>query len=176
MPDGGPECLTGAGCGLSEQALQLGEGLLDWVQIGRVGREIKQAGAGGPDCFAHTSDLVGREVIQDHHVGLRQRWRKELADIGEEGLTGHGAVQHERRDEAGAAQACDEGSGAPVAVRRGVDQAFTLRAPAVAPDHIGGGAGLIEKDKALRVHVALPDPPVTSMGRYVGPVLLGRPQ
>jgi hypothetical protein len=40
-----------------------------------------------------------------------------------EGLTGRRLVQHERRDEAGATQAGDEGGGgAPMAMRRGIRQ------------------------------------------------------
>ncbi len=63
-----------------------------------------------------------------------------------------------------------------MAVRRGINQALAPWSPAVAADHVGGSPGLIQKDKALGVHVALPDPPVAATLGYVGPILLGRPQ
>jgi hypothetical protein len=138
------------------------------VQVRRVGREVEQVGAGGPDGFADTGDLVGCEVIEDHDVALGQDRHEELPDIGEEGPTGHGTVQHERGDQAGAAQPRDEGGGAPVAVRCGVDQALAPRPPAVAADHVRGGAGLIQDDEALGVHIARPDPPVAPMLGHIG--------
>jgi hypothetical protein len=46
---------------------------------------MEQAGASGPDGFANTGGLVGWEVIEDHHVALRQDDREERADMGEKG-------------------------------------------------------------------------------------------
>lgn len=49
LADSDPEGLLRAGGGISQQGLELGEGLLDGVQIRRVGRQVKQAGTAGPD-------------------------------------------------------------------------------------------------------------------------------
>jgi hypothetical protein len=46
---------------------------------------MEQAGASGPDSLANTGGLVGWEVIEDHHVALRQDDREERADIGKKG-------------------------------------------------------------------------------------------
>jgi hypothetical protein len=46
---------------------------------------MEQAGASGPDGFANTGGLVGWEVIEDHHVALRQDDREERADMGKKG-------------------------------------------------------------------------------------------
>jgi hypothetical protein len=145
-------------------------------RVRAVGRQVEQAGASGPNCFANTGDLVGGEVVEHHHVTPGQNRREELPHVGEEGLAGHGTVQNQWRDEAGAAQARDEGGGAPVAVRRGIDQALASWAPAVAPDHVRGRAGFIQEHEAPGVHVALPDPPVAAILGDVSSVLLGRPQ
>jgi hypothetical protein len=47
MPVGG----DGSGCGGPEQRLELGEDLLDRVQVGRVGRQVEQPGTAGRDRF-----------------------------------------------------------------------------------------------------------------------------
>jgi hypothetical protein len=60
-----------------------------------------------------------------------------------------------------------------MAVRHGGDQARAERAAAVAPGHVGGGAGLVEKDEARRVHEALPDAPQPAFAGDVGALLLG---
>ena len=88
MPDGGPECLTGSGRSLPEQRLQLGKGLLDWVQVRAVGWEVKQAGTSGANGLAYTCDLVGGEVIENHHITPGQDGREELPDIGKDKLNG----------------------------------------------------------------------------------------
>ena len=98
-----------------------------------------------------------------------------MADISEESFTRHRPVEHEGCDEAGAGQACDEGGCAPVTMRRGLDEALAPRSPAVAADHVGGRAGLVEKDEPLRVHVALPYAPVAAMLGDVRTILLGCP-
>src|SRR5918997_6610472 len=53
-----------------------------------------------------------------------------------------------------------------------VDQALAPRTPAVAAEHGGGGAGLVEEDKGGRAQVALPDPPAPAAGDDVRPILL----
>ncbi len=54
---------------------------------------------------------------------------EELLDIGLKGLARHGPVEHERSDEAGAAQSGYEGGGAPMATRCCIHQAFAARSP-----------------------------------------------
>ena len=142
------------------------------VQVGAVRGQVEQAGTGGPDRLSDPGDLVGGQIVEHHHIALRQRGCEELPDIGEEGLAGHGTVQNQGCDEAGAAQPRDEGGGAPVAVRRGIDQALAPWSPAVASDHVRGRAGLVEEHEALGVHIALPDPPVAAVLGHVRPVLL----
>ena len=61
-------------------------------------------------------------------------------------------------------------------VRRCIDQAVAARAPAIPAGHVGGGARLIEKDKGVRVHEALPHAPALAMRGYIWPVLFARPQ
>lgn len=61
--NGGPEIVDGAGGDLSQQRLELGEGHLDGVEVGRIGRREEQAGAGASDRLVDAGDLVAREVV-----------------------------------------------------------------------------------------------------------------
>src|SRR3954469_21593649 len=45
--------------------LQLGKGLLDWIEVGTVGRQEQQLGAGRLDGLAHRMALVARQVVDD---------------------------------------------------------------------------------------------------------------
>jgi len=54
-----PQAVAGSFGGLAEQRLELGEGHLDRVHVGRVGRQQKELRALGLDRGAHGGDLVG---------------------------------------------------------------------------------------------------------------------
>ena len=56
--DGPPEVVDGSGGGLSQEGLELGEGLFDWIEVGGIGWQVEQEGAGHFDGFAHAVDLV----------------------------------------------------------------------------------------------------------------------
>jgi hypothetical protein len=56
-----------------------------------------------------------------------------------------------------------------VPLGHGGHQALAQQAAAVAPRHVGGGRGLVEKDEPLRVHEALPAAPAPVPGGDVGP-------
>jgi len=63
--------------------LELGEGVLDRVQIGAVGWQVEQPGAAGFDRFADAVDLVGRQVVHDDDIAAAQGWRQALLDPGQ---------------------------------------------------------------------------------------------
>src|SRR5215813_4081977 len=53
------------GGAFAQRCLQPGKGLLDWIEIGRVGRQIAHAGADSLDRLAGTGDLVSAQVIHE---------------------------------------------------------------------------------------------------------------
>ena len=57
--------------GFAQQVLELGEDLLDRVQIGRVFRQEEELGAGGADGVAHRLALVAAEIVHDDDVAGR---------------------------------------------------------------------------------------------------------
>jgi len=170
--DGVPEVVDGAGGGLGEEGLELGEGHLDGVEVGAVGRQEAQLGAGGLDGAAHRDGLVGRQVVHNHDVARGQGRRQDLFDIGHEGGAVHGAVEHHGRGHAIQAQRTHEGRGLPVPVghRRPAPLAAP-RAP-VAPRHLGRGAGLVDEDQALGVQLGLRLEPGPAASQHVRALLL----
>jgi hypothetical protein len=66
------------------------------------------------------------------------------------------------------------GCGLPVAVRDLVDEALSLRRPAVEAGHVGFGPGLVDKDEAGGIDEALTGSPSSAVAAYVGAILLAR--
>ena len=63
-----PEAANGSFGGFAQKGFELAEGRLDRVEVGRIARQVTQRGAGGRDRFAHTGDLMGFEIVDDHDV------------------------------------------------------------------------------------------------------------
>ncbi len=97
-------CQSRSGGGRSEQRVELGEGLLDRVQIRTVGRQIEEFGPHGLDGGAHAFDLVGAEVVHNDEVAGAQSWRQGLLDIGPETRAVDRAVEDAGRRQAIVAQ------------------------------------------------------------------------
>ncbi len=62
------EGLLAASLGGAQKLFELGPGLLDRVQVRRVGWQIDQLRAAGFDPFAYSHNLVRRQVIEDHYI------------------------------------------------------------------------------------------------------------
>src|SRR6185436_136475 len=154
----------------------LGESLLNWVQIGRVGRERKHTGSHRPDRLFDPRDLVSGNVVHHHGVARLQLRCQHLLDISAERVPRHRPIQNEGRDDPARSQARHNGRGAPVSRRRRIDQALALWAPAGAAGHRCGCSCLVDEDEALTIHVTLPHPPAAAVPGHVGPILLGRSQ
>jgi hypothetical protein len=70
--DGLSEAVEAAGRRGSDEGLELGEDHPDRVEVGRVGREEAQLGAGRLDGGAGTCGLVDGEVVADRDVAVDQ--------------------------------------------------------------------------------------------------------
>src|SRR4029077_13778797 len=117
ISDGVPEGLTAAGCSLADQRLEFGEGLLDRIEIGAVGRQVDQTGAARFNGFAHAGDLVRAEIVLDDDVTGCERGGQDLFAIGAKGIAIHGAIENEWRAEPGRSQPGDQGRCPPMPVR-----------------------------------------------------------
>ena len=88
MADVSPGVLDGSLLGLAHPVLDLGEGLLDGIEVGRVRRQIPEPGIGGADHLANGSGLVGAEIVHDDDVAGFE-YRYELLPRHRSGSTGH---------------------------------------------------------------------------------------
>src|SRR3954452_9307811 len=171
-----PEGVPCSGGGLPEPGLELGEKLLDWVEIRGIGRQVKHTGPGRPDRLLDPGDLVKGEIVHRDHVARLQRRCQHLLDVGAEHRTGHRPIEHKRRGDAARPQARQDGRGLPMTRSHRIDQALASWTPAVEAGHRWGCGGLVDEDEALAIHVTLPHPPAAAVPGHVGPILLGRSQ
>ena len=143
------------------------------LKVGAVGREVAQARAGGLDGFAHAESLVGGEIVHDHDVARGERGSEDLLDVGEERRPVHRAVEHHRRDHAGAAKPGREGRGLPVAVRHGGPAARAAAGATAQSRHLCRGAGLVDEDQRVGIEIELAVEPFLPGSKDVLALLLG---
>ena len=74
------------------------KGRLDRVEVGRIARQVTQRRTGGLDGFAHTGELMGFEVVDDHDVTALEGGSQALFEIGDKACAGHRSIDHEWRD------------------------------------------------------------------------------
>ena len=123
--------------------------------------------------------FMRRQVVEDDDVTLRQGRRQLGLHIGLEDAPGHRPVNHPGCRQPIPAQACDEGLGQPMPEWRFCIQALASRRASTRPGHLGGRAGLIEKDEPMRLllHARLAfGAPVLACLAHVGASLFAGPQ
>ena len=172
MTDVSPGILDGAHLGLPHPVLDLGECLLDGIEIRRVGRQIPEPGVGGADHLAYRSGLVGAEVVHDNNVaGFEDRYEL-LLDIGAKALAIDRPVEHARRRQPVAAQRAEEGQRAPVTVRGEAAQALALLPPTAQRRHVGLDPRLIDEHQPPWIEIPLKGAPAPPPADDVGAGLL----
>jgi hypothetical protein len=109
---------------------ELGEELLDRIEVGAVGRQEEEVGAGGADGAASGLSLVAAEIVEDDDVALGEGGSEDLLDIEGEELAVDRAIDDPGRIDAIAAQGGEEGEGLPMAVRQAGLETLPARSPA----------------------------------------------
>src|ERR1700729_1050316 len=82
--DGSPGLVDCSGVGLAQQGLHFGEGLLDWIEVRRVGGQEEEFGFGRADGGANCATLMAAEVVHDDNVARRKEREENLFDISAE--------------------------------------------------------------------------------------------
>jgi len=134
---------------------ELGEDLLDRVEVGAVWRQEQQARAGASDRLADGGPLVAAQIIHDDDVARFECRDQELLDVIGEALAVDRLVEHAWCVDPVAAKRCEEGHRAPVAIGHLGMKSPPLGCPATQRGHVRLGPGLIDEDQALRIKPGL---------------------
>jgi hypothetical protein len=148
--------VDGALLGGAHPVLDLGEGLLDRIEVGRVWRQIPEPCAGRFNQAAQGGRLVTTEIVHDDDVARLKLRNENLLNIGSEAFAVDGAVEQARCGEAVAAQGAKESQRPPVAVWREAPHPLAFWPPSAQWGHVGLDPGLVDKDQASRIELGLP--------------------
>jgi hypothetical protein len=172
LADGGDEAFERSRRRFAQQVLQLGEDLLDRIQIGRVFGQEEQFGARRSDRPPNGLSFVAAEIIHHDDVSRQKRGRQHGLDVGFEALAVDRTVKNPRRFDAIMPKGGHEGHGFPMAMRNFGDKPLSSRRPSPQRRHIGLGPRLIDEDQALRRDPALTLNPAGAPLRHVGTIAL----
>ena len=168
-----PCCLDGSFLCFAQERFELGEDLLDWVEVGAVGWQEEEPCAGISDCPAHGLSLVASEVVHDDDIAGPERRHQHLAYISGEPFPVDRPVEHKGSVDPVVAQRGDEGHGAPVAVGGLGAEGPSPGIPAVRADHVGLGPGLVNEDQPRWIKPSLIFFPPQALAGDVRTILLG---
>jgi hypothetical protein len=172
--DCGGQGFDGSGGGFAQEMLELGEDLLDWVQVGRIFGQEEELGAGRSDRLADGAAFVTAEIVHDDQIARLEGGREHFLDVGLERLAIDGAIEQPRRFNPVAAKRRDKGHGFPMAVGNAGHKPFAARRPAAKRLHIGFRPGLIDEHQTPGLDLVLPLLPLRPPSRDVGPFALAR--
>jgi len=159
--------------GFAHQVLELGEDLLDRIEIWAVWRQEQQPGAGTTDRVADGGPFVTAQIVHDDDIAGRERRHEELLDILGEALAVDRLVEHARSVDPVAAERREEGHGAPMAIRDLGMKPLANPRPAAQRCHVGLSPSLVDEDEARRVKPALILLPLLASPGDRGPELFG---
>src|SRR5271157_6012678 len=155
LADGGKDRVVGAGGGFSAPMLELGEDLLDRVQVRRIFRQEEKLRSGLSDGAAHSLAAMTAEIVHDNDFAGIERRNQALPDPGEKDRAVDRAVEETRRCDAIVAQRRYEGHGFPALEGRLADHSAAARSPASKRRHVGLGPGFINENQALGIDAVL---------------------
>jgi hypothetical protein len=142
--------------GGAHPVLDLGEGLFDRIEVGRVWRQIPEPCAGRFEQAAQGSRLVAAEIVHDDDVARPKLRNENLLNIGAEAFAVDGTIEQARCGETVAAQGAKERQCPPVAVWREAAHPLAFWPPSAQWGHVGLDPGLIDKDQASGIELGLP--------------------
>ena len=120
---------------------ELGEDLLDGVQVGRVFWQEDQLGSDGADKPAYGFSLVAAQIVHDDDVSRAKGWDKNLLDIGLKGFAIDRTIKKPWGVDPVMSQCGQEGRSLPVTVRD-----LTDLEPGLAREHLDLVAVLLDLD------------------------------
>ena len=159
LGDSGLQRFQTSGLGRAQEMFDLGPGLLDGIEVRRVGRQLQQTSSRACHELAHARYLVGRQVIHDHHLPGTQPRTQDLLPIGQENISVAGLGNGHRSLQAAGGQRRQPSYRAPVTVGRGFPHPFATPRSAVIAGHLRGRAALVQKHQLVGSDRAYLGPP-----------------
>jgi hypothetical protein len=152
--------------------LELGEDLLNGVEIRAVRREEEEPCAGGSDHIANGLAFVRAEIVEDHDIPRLQSCDQYFFDIKTEALGVDRAVEDPWRVDTVMAKCGQEGHRLPMAIRHLGVEPLPASAPAAQRGHIGLGPSFVDEDEAFGIDPPLIALPARPFAGDVGTLLL----
>src|SRR5271157_1420446 len=91
--------LGGSSLQRTQELFQLGPSLFDGIQVGRIRWQVQQFGSRGLDQFPYSADLVGAEVVHDHHIADVQHRAQHVFHVGQKDVPIRGFLDGHRRQQ-----------------------------------------------------------------------------
>ena len=174
LADLAPGCLVRALFGFSHEVLELGEELLDGIEVGAIRRQEEQVSALISDRLARRLAFMRAEIVEDDDVSGLEGRREKLLDIGGEEFAVDRPVDNAGSIDPVMPQSRDEGEGLPVAIRNLGGETLAFWSPAAQRRHVGLHPGLVDEDQPAGGDPALVGLPALALPGDVRPVLLRR--
>ena len=146
-----PERIDRALGGFAQQGLELGEDLLDWIEVRGIGRQVTDTGSCSFNRLPHPIDLVAAQIVGDDDIAGLERGAQKVPHISQEYFSVHRAIDHQRSCQAILAQSGYERGGLPMPMRHGSDAALSSGRSPIAASHVGAGPSLIQEDQLRRI-------------------------
>jgi hypothetical protein len=163
----------GSGVELSQQSFELGEELLDWVQIGRIGRQEQQPGADAGNGEFNGIAFVAAKVVDYDNIAGSEGGYQRLLDISARLDAVHWTIKQHRRIDTIQSQCGQERERPPFPKWRPRHESFAAWSPTPNWGHVRLDPGLVNEHKAPRIEPVLHAPPLATAKRNISPSLLG---
>ena len=157
--DGRVDRLPRTGTEAPEELLALGEGLLDGIAIGRVGRQEQQVAAYGLDELPGPRVLVHAEIIEDHDLAGTQARNEDALDKGGEDPAIYRAIDHQAFAQPVGGQGGNPDDVRPMPTWDMPDGALPFRRTSAQRRQDERGTGLIQEDQVAGIQADLRLPP-----------------
>ena len=158
--------------GNAHPVLDLGEGLLDRIEIRRVRRQEPEPCTRRLDSVADGFGLVACQVVHDDDISRLQGRHELVLDIGQETNAVDWTIKDVRSGKPVCTQGSEKSHGAPASVRSVTAQAPAFGSPTVQRGHVGFDPGLVDEDETVRIEAVLPTLPAPAPASNVRARLL----
>ena len=168
---GGRQCgdvVEGARSGRPHERFQFRERHLNRIEVGTVGREKADLGAGGFDGRAHLGLLMDGEIVEHDNIAASECRSQHLLHVGPKAGVVDRAIEHGRRGEPVGPQRRDDRVRLPMPAGRVIAQAYAAWTAPVAAQQISRDAAFIDKDVLPGVAQWQPVAPAAPLSGDVG--------